>query len=206
MTSNTYQGTYDIDDNGEEMKDGDASDADARSANGKPEVEALRADLAEMQDRWLRSEAEIAKVRTRAKRDVEETRQFAVQKFASDVVEAAQNLRRGLNNLPAVAEGEPRSMAALRSGLSEIERGFVSLLERNGIKAEDPIGSVFSPDLHQPIGEREALGQSPGTVLQTLSPVWTLNGRLLRPAMVVVAKSPSVSSADSSHPDDAEIQ
>ncbi len=205
MTSNTYQGTYDIDDNGEENRDGDASGADARSADGKPEVEALRADLAEMQDRWLRSEAEIANVRTRAKRDVEETRQFAVQKFASDVVEAAENLRRGLSNLPPATEDEPKSMAGLRAGLSEIERGFVGLLERNGIKAEDPIGSVFTPDLHQAIGEREALDQSPGTVLQTLAPVWTLNGRLLRPAMVVVAKAPTVSSADSSHPGDVAI-
>ncbi|MEO5806434.1 nucleotide exchange factor GrpE [Devosia sp.] len=153
-------------------------------------VATLTAELADMRDRWVRSEAEIANVRSRAKRDIDETRSFAVQKFAGDVVEAAENLRRGLTNLPPAMPGEPESMIGLRAGLVEIERGFVGLLERNGIRREDPTGSAFSPDLHQAIGEREADNQPSGSVLQSLSPVWTLNGRLLRPAMVIVARSP----------------
>ena len=66
-------------------------------------IAALEAELAEMRDRWMRAEAEIANVRARAKREVDETRQYAVQKFAKDVVEAAENLRRGLDSLPPAA-------------------------------------------------------------------------------------------------------
>jgi molecular chaperone GrpE len=73
----------------------------------------------------------------------------------------------------------------------ETERGFVGLLERNGIKREDPTGAVFDPNRHQAMAEQEALDQPAGTVLHALSPAWTLNGRLLRPAMVVVAKMPT---------------
>jgi len=164
-----------------------------------PEDEALDGDriatledeLAQMRDRWMRSEAEIANVRLRAKRDVTDARDYAVQKFAADVVEAAENLRRGLESLPPLSAEEPRSIASVRDGLLETERGFVSLLERNGIKREDPTGSIFDPNHHQAMAEQEDRHQPAGTVLHALSPTWTLNGRLLRPAMVVVASSPA---------------
>ena len=155
----------------------------------KPEIERLIAELADMRDRWMRSEAELANVRARATRSIEETREFATQKFAGDVVETAENLRRGLDSLPAATTVEPENITGLRAGLCKIERGFVAMLERNGIKRTDPTGSAFTPDMHQAVAEHEASGHAPGTVLQTLSPTWTLNGRLLRPAMVVVAKS-----------------
>ena len=155
----------------------------------KPEMERLIRELADMRDRWMRAEAEMANVRARATRSVEEARDFATQKFAGDVVEAAENLRRGLDSLPAATTVEPKNITGLRAGLGEIERSFVNMLERNGIKRTDPTGSAFTPDAHQAVAEQEASGYAPGTVLQTLSPTWTLNGRLLRPAMVVVAKS-----------------
>jgi molecular chaperone GrpE len=153
-------------------------------------IAALEAELTEMRERWMRSEAEIANVRARAKRDVDETRQYAVQKFAKDVVEAAENLRRGLDSLPKPSPGEPEIVASLRDGFEGVERSFVGLLERNGIKREDPTGSPFDPNLHQAMAEQETTAQPPGAVLQAWTQAWTLNGRLLRPAMVVVAKAP----------------
>jgi molecular chaperone GrpE len=150
---------------------------------------ALEEELGQMRERWMRSEAEIANLRVRAKRDVDETRLYAVQKFAADVVEAAENLGRGLNSLPPASTGEPENIARLRSGLAGVERSFVGMLERNGIKRENPTGAAFDPNLHQAMGEQEASGHPPGTVLNALTQVWTLNGRLLRPAMVVVAKA-----------------
>ena len=71
------------------------------------------------------------------------------------------------------------------------ERSFVGTLERNGIKREDPVGQPFDPNLHQAMAEQDSELHAPGTVLQAWSKAWTLNGRLLRPAMVVVAKAPA---------------
>ena len=119
-----------------------------------------------------------------------ETRQYAVQKFAQDVVEAADNLHRGLDSLPPAAEGEPEIVARLREGLEGIERNFLGILERNGIKREDPTGAPFDPNLHQAMAEQESAAHPPGSVMHAWTPAWTLNGRLLRPAMVVVAKAP----------------
>jgi molecular chaperone GrpE len=153
-------------------------------------IAALEAERDDFKDRWVRSEAEIANVRARAKRDADEARQFAVQKFARDVAEAAENLKRGLDAVPAPAAGEPELVTRLRDGFSGVERSFVALLERNGIKREDPTGAMFDPNLHQAMAEHETDAHPPGTVLQAWTQGWTLNGRLLRPAMVVVAKAP----------------
>ncbi|HTW71651.1 MAG TPA: nucleotide exchange factor GrpE [Acetobacteraceae bacterium] len=150
----------------------------------------LEAEVAELKDRWMRSEAEIANVRARSRREVDETRQYAVQKFATDVVEAADNLRRGIDSLPAPAPGQPEIVAKLREGFEGVERGVLAILERNGIRREDPTGQPFDPKLHQAMGEQESEAHAPGTVIHAWSPAWTLNGRLLRPAMVVVAKAP----------------
>jgi molecular chaperone GrpE len=153
-------------------------------------IAALEAEVGELKDRWIRSEAEIANVRTRARREVDETRQYAVQKFATDVVEAAENLRRGIDSLPPAEPGQPEIVGKLREGLAGIERNFLSLLERNGIKREDPTGAPFDPNMHQAMAEQESEAHTPGTVLHAWTPAWTLHGRLLRPAMVVVAKAP----------------
>ena len=150
----------------------------------------LEAEVQEMKDRWMRAEAETANVRARSLREVNETRQYAVQKFAQDVVEAADNLRRGLESLPAPIEGEPAIVTKLREGLEGIERNFLTILERNGIKREDPTGAPFDPNLHQAMAEQESAAHAPGCVMHAWTPAWTLHGRLIRPAMVVVAKAP----------------
>src|SRR5580692_1361101 len=91
----------------------------------------LEAELADMKDRWVRAEAETANVRARTRREVDETRQYAVQKFAADVVEAAENLKRGLDAVPAAVAGEPEIVTRLREGFTGVERSFLALLERN---------------------------------------------------------------------------
>lgn len=152
-------------------------------------IAALEAELAEMKERWMRAEAENANVRNRAKKDVDDTRQYAVQKFATDVVEAAENLKRGIDSLPPPSDDQPAIVAKVREGLDGVERSFISTLERNGIKRDDPVGQPFDPNLHQAMAEQESELHPPGTVIQAWSQAWTLNGRLLRPAMVVVAKT-----------------
>ena len=151
----------------------------------------LEAEVAELKDRWMRSEAEIANVRARSRREVDETRQYAVQKFATDVVEAAENLRRGIDSLPPPEPDQPEIVGKLREGLEGVERSFLAVLERNSIKREDPTGTPFDPNMHQAMAEQESAAHQPGTVMHAWTPAWTLNGRLLRPAMVVVAKAPA---------------
>ena len=161
------------------------------SATETPEADrlaVLEAEAAQYRDKWLRAEAEMQNLRSRAKREADEARQFAVQKFARDVVETAENLRRGLDSLPPAAEDEPELLAKLRNGFAGVERGFVAMLERHGVQKHDAAGKPFDPELHQAMSEQPAPeGVEPGTVIQAWTPAWTLNGRLLKPAMVVVA-------------------
>ncbi len=153
-------------------------------------IAALEAELQDTKDKWLRSEAEMANLRARTKREVEDARLYAVQKFARDVVEAAENLKRGIDSLPKRTESEPEIVTKLRDGFEGIERSFVSLLERNGIARVDPTGATFDANFHQAMAEQPSNEHPPGTVLTAWSQTWTLNGRLLRPAMVVVSKAP----------------
>ncbi len=160
------------------------------------QVAQLTAERDDMRDRWMRAEAEMQNVRTRAKRDVDDTRQYAVQKFAADVVEAAENLRRGLTSLPVHEASEPDIVTKLRDGLDGVERSFVAILERNGIKRTDPTGQPYDANLHQAMAEQPSADHPPGTVMQAWTQAWTLNGRLLRPAMVVVAKAADLAEAE----------
>jgi molecular chaperone GrpE len=190
------------DPNPSEMNAASEPSPDAANANNplSPEqlMQAATARIAELEaerddfkDRWMRAEAETANVRARGRREADDARQYAVQKFATDIVEAAENLKRGLDALPPAAPGEPDILIKVRDGMAGLERGFISALERNGIKKDDPVGQPFDPNLHQAMAEQESETHAPGTVLQAWTACWTLNGRLLKPAMVVVAKAPT---------------
>jgi molecular chaperone GrpE len=151
-------------------------------------IAALEAEVADLRDKWLRAEAELDNLRKRTAREVAEARAFAIQRFAADVVEAADNLRRGLEALPPPAPDEPEVIARLRGGFEGVEKSFLAILERNGVQRHDAAGKPFDPAMHQAMAEQPAPeGVAPGTVLTAWTPAWTLNGRLLKPAMVVVA-------------------
>ncbi len=173
-----------------------AEGSEALMSEAARRIAELEAEREDFRDRWMRAEAEIQNVRSRSKREVDETRQYAVQKFAKDVVEAAENLRRGISSLPAAIPGEPEIVAKLRDGFEGVERSFVALLERNNIIADDPVGKPFDANLHQAMAEQPTAEHPPGTVVQSWSRAWTLNGRLLRPAMVVVAKAEGAAGVD----------
>ncbi|WP_424137633.1 nucleotide exchange factor GrpE [Roseomonas chloroacetimidivorans] len=168
------------------MPDGPAPDATVSEAPAS--APDLAAQLNEMRDKWLRAEAEMQNLRARHKRELEDARNYAVTKFARDVADAAENLRRGLDALPAPKEDEDSAITKLRGGFEGVERAFLAMLERHGVKAENPTGKPFDPELHQAMAEQPAPeGMEPGTVITAWTPAWTINGRLLKPAMVVVA-------------------
>ena len=163
----------------------------------------LEAERDDMKDRWMRAEAETANIRTRSLREVEDARQYAVQSFAKDVVEAAENIRRGLDALPAATATDPELVTKLRTGFEGVERSFLGLLERHGIARTDPTGASFDPNQHQAMSEQVSTEHPPSTVIQAWTAAWTLHGRLLRPAMVVVAKAPPDAPADAPPADTA---
>ena len=168
---------------------------DATFLDAADRIRALEAERDDFRDRWVRGEAEMQNLRTRTKREVDEAGKYAVQKFARDVVEAAENLRRGIDTLPKTQPGEPEIVTKVREGFEGVERSFIGLLERNGITPEEPVGKMFDANLHQAMAEQPSDEHPAGTILQAWSRGWLLNGRLLRPAMVVVSKGRAAASA-----------
>lgn len=151
-------------------------------------IRELEAELAAMKDKWLRAEAEQQNTTRRLRAEIESTRQYAVQKFARDMAEAAENFSRALLALPAPAEGEPEFLTSMRDGLRASERVLLAVLERNGTVREDAAGKPFDPEKHQAMAEAASAAVPAGHVLEAYTPVWLLNGRLLKPAMVVVSR------------------
>lgn len=166
---------------------GQAAEGAAQDPTPEATIARLTAERDEMRERWLRAEAETQNLRARMKRELDDTRQYAVQKFAADIVETAENLRRGIDSLPGPTPGEPPVLAKLREGLQGIERNFVGVLERHGIQRVDPTGHKFDANLHQAMAEQPSDQHPAGHVAQAYTQAWTLNGRLLKPAMVVVS-------------------
>ncbi|CUW45973.1 MULTISPECIES: nucleotide exchange factor GrpE [Novacetimonas] len=165
-----------------------AQGATETGAETPDRIAELEAEVAAMREKWVRAEAEMQNLRTRTKREIEDARQYATQKFARDVVEAAENLKRALASLPAPTEDEDGIIKSMREGIESTERSFIGILERNGIVAVDAQGKPFDANQHQAMAEQHSDEHPAGTVMQAWTPAWTLHGRLLKPAMVVVSK------------------
>jgi len=170
------------------------SETEERSADDRRTV--LEAELAEQKDRLLRALAETENVRRRAQREREDASKYAVTGFAKDLLSTADNLRRALDSLPE-AEVKDERTRSLLAGVAATERELLSVFERHGIRRIDPKGEPFDHNFHQAIFEAEREDQPSGTVVEVLQPGYVLHDRLLRPAMVGVAKGgpkPTVSS------------
>jgi molecular chaperone GrpE len=150
---------------------------------------ALEAELSEQKDRLLRALAEVENTRRRAQREREDAAKYAISGFAKDLLAAADNLRRALDSLPEteIADEKTRSLLA---GVAATERELLSAFERHGLRRIDPKGERFDHNFHQAIFEAERADRPSGTIIEVLQPGYVLHDRLLRPAMVGVAKQP----------------
>jgi molecular chaperone GrpE len=166
------------------------ADGGAPQAGMRPEerLAALEVELAESKDRLLRALAETENVRRRAERERADASKYGAGTLAKDLVNVADNLRRALDSLPEAQATDERTKSLLQ-GVAATERELMAAFERNGIRRIDPAGERFDHNLHQAIFEVENTGQPPGTVVQVLQPGYVMHDRLLRPAMVGVAKS-----------------
>jgi molecular chaperone GrpE len=172
-----------------------------------PDVATLEGRIAELTDRLLRAHAEMDNLRKRTERDKEDTAKYAITRFARDVLSVGDNLQRAIAAVPAGAAEEDVALKALVDGVSMTEREFLNALERNGVKRIDPEGDPFNPHAHQAMTEIENRDVPPGTIVQVYQPGYELGDRVLRPAMVVIAKggaklekdqSPAADAADES--------
>jgi molecular chaperone GrpE len=166
-------------------------------------IAALQAEADSQKDRALRALAEVENVRKRLERERDEARTYSVTRFARDFLTVADNLSRALAAVPAEARAKADdSLKAVLEGVEATERELQAALARHGVKPIAAEGQRFDPHLHQAIAEVPAKGAEPGSVINVVQPGYTIGERLLRPAMVTVAKAdgsrPSGNGADSS--------
>ncbi|MER9967487.1 nucleotide exchange factor GrpE [Mesorhizobium sp. M0060] len=143
----------------------------------------------ELKDRALRVAADMENLRRRTARDVHDARAYAVANFARDMLSVSDNLRRALDAIPeeAKASGDA-GFKALIDGVEITERAMLSALERHGVKKLEPEGEKFDPNFHQAMFEVPNPDVPANTVVQVVQPGYSIGERVLRPAMVGVAK------------------
>ena len=152
-------------------------------------LQTLQAEVESLKDQRLRALAEVENVRRRAEREKNDASQYAVTKFARDMVGIADNFARALAAVPADvrAAADPQVQAVL-DGVEATDRQLIQTLERYGVKPVDTSDGKFDPNLHQAIAEVPGNGKPPGSIVDVAQSGFMIGERLLRPAMVTVAK------------------
>lgn len=150
----------------------------------------LEAEAAQLKDQLLRALADAENTRRRLRKEVEDTAKYAIGNLAKDLLSAPDNLRRALDNIPAEGRRSDELLDRLAAGVELVERELHAIFERYGIKKIDPLGLPFDHNFHQALFEVATADRPAGTVVQVLAPGYVIHERLLRPAMVGVAKTP----------------
>ena len=171
-------------------RDPTGNGAEAERQGGE---EALRAQLTELQaqvqqyrDDYLRVVAEMDNLRKRTAREMESAQRYAVEKFAVDLLEVRDSLEMGI----AAAEGGGESVR-LQEGMQATLRLIDKAFERAGLTVLDPQGQPFNPERHEAMATQESPEQAPGTILAVVQKGYLLNGRVVRPARVLIAREPA---------------
>jgi molecular chaperone GrpE len=168
-----------------------ASEADAKVAALEAELAARTAEFASFKESALLQLADALNQRRRAEAEMADARRYGAVPFARDTLVIADNLKRALvaAATPVEDASQAQRFESLRQGVEMIEREFAAILERHGLARIDPLGEKFDPNFHQAMFEVESAEAKPGTVVQVVQPGYRLHDRLLRPAMVGVAKA-----------------
>lgn len=178
----------------EEPKRADGQEAEnnepaPEAANENDPIATLEAQVADLRDRFLRAVAEGENIRKRAERDVADARAYGISSFARDVLGVADNLARTIEHVSAEARASADpSLKALLEGVEITERDLQMILQKNGVKPINPMGEKFDPHFHQAMFEVPDSGRPQGTVVQVIQAGYAIGERVLRPAMVGVAR------------------
>ncbi len=155
-------------------------------------------EVREMKEQLLRAVAEAENVRKRAKREVEDAAKYSIASFARDLISVLENLQRASESIPPEARSENEMLKTLGEGVDLTLKELLNTFEKHGITRINPLGEKFDHNLHQAVVQIEDPSHPPGTVVQVMQSGYVLNDRLLRPAMVGVAKAPA--NADNAPP------
>ena len=147
--------------------------------------EQLQQQLADANDQVLRIQAEMQNVRRRTERDIENAHKYALDKFSADLLPVVDNLERALSAIAV----DDESQKAVAEGIELTLKSFIDVLARFKIEPIDPAGQPFDADLHQAVSMVPNPDLEPNTVMNVFQKGYTLNGRLIRPAMVVVSQA-----------------
>jgi molecular chaperone GrpE len=159
-------------------------------ADAATQIEALEAEIAKLKETVLRTMAEADNVRKRADRDREDIGKYAVSTFASDMVDVAENLMRASSSIAPEERAASQQMETIAQGVEMTLQLLLGVLEKHGVKRVEPAaGDKFDHNFHQAIAQIMHEGIEPGRVVQVVQAGYVINDRLLRPAMVVVAKA-----------------
>ena len=166
------------------------NEAVKEAAAGEPDaLELLKAENTELRDRYLRLAAEMDNLRRRTEREVKDAKSYSVAGFARDMLAVSDNLRRALDAIPAeVKETADAGLTTLIEGVEMTERSMLSALERHGVRKLEPVGQKFDPNFHQAMFEVPNTEVPNNTVVQVVQAGFSIGERVLRPAMVGVAK------------------
>ena len=155
--------------------------------DGEPEAPIdLEAELEAAKDAALRAQADAMNVQRRADQEIEKARKFALERFCGDLLSVVDNLERALES-----SGDEQGSAALAEGVELTRKGFMDVLAKYGVETVDPQGEPFDPETAQAMSMVEQPDVEPNSVVAVMQKGYLLNGRLLRPAMVMVSKAPS---------------
>ena len=167
-----------------------------QTAEPSAEIEQLREEAAAMKDQLLRALAEVENTRRRADRDRQDIAKYAITDFARDLLSPADNLRRALDAVPADAIGQDAVLTNLNEGVEATERELLSAFEKVGIKKIESLDQKFDPNFHQAMFEVPDSGKPAGTIVQVVQDGYLIHDRLLRPALVGVAKAEPAQKVD----------
>ncbi|MFL6796465.1 MAG: nucleotide exchange factor GrpE [Xanthobacteraceae bacterium] len=168
-------------------------------------VQTLTRESADYKDKLLRTLADMENLRRRTEREIADTRAYGIQSFARDILAVADNMERALGALDAeLREKADASTKALLDGVELTERELLKVLEKHGVKKFDPLGEKFDPNLHQAMFEVPDASRPNGTVAQVMQPGYMIGDRMLRPALVGIAKGGPKPSAEQPANDNAD--
>lgn len=165
----------------------DVATEEAAAAEAQETAPDYAAEAAQLKDQLLRALAEAENTRRRMQKELDDARKYAVSTFAKEVLTVSDNFQRALDSVPKEGASAD-TLTQLVTGIEATERQLQAVLERFGIKKIEPLGQMFDPNYHRVMMEQEDPSKAPGTVTMVLQAGYMIHDRLLREAMVAVAK------------------